>query len=249
MLTFLRKIRRSMIGSGSAGKYLLYAIGEIALVVIGILIALQINNWNEKKKTDALELKLLQEVYYSLENSSFDFVIMQNSLANSSASIILNHFKKNLPYSDTLGSHFIRSTSWWSEELDKTAYETAKQYGLYFIKNDSARTKLSKLYEVEENILNELEKQQHDFHFSTSSVFLSENFERHNFSNNTILSPVDQSVFIPIDYEDLKKNKRFNYLIKTKQRGRENLISWQLRITNHIEQIKAHLKSEISQYQ
>ena len=48
MLTFLRKIRKSLIESGIARKYLLYAIGEIALVVIGILIALQINNWNEK---------------------------------------------------------------------------------------------------------------------------------------------------------------------------------------------------------
>lgn len=60
MLTFLRKIRRSLIESspaiasakvgGSARKYLLYAIGEIALVVIGILIALQINNWNTEKR-------------------------------------------------------------------------------------------------------------------------------------------------------------------------------------------------------
>ena len=50
MITLLRKIRRSLIESGSARKYLLYAIGEIALVVIGILIALQINNWNERVK-------------------------------------------------------------------------------------------------------------------------------------------------------------------------------------------------------
>tara|TARA_Y100000385_G_C13099534_1_gene643585 strand:- start:2936 stop:3121 length:186 start_codon:yes stop_codon:yes gene_type:complete len=50
MLTLLRKIRKSLIDSGSSRKYLLYAIGEIALVVIGILIALQINNWNESRK-------------------------------------------------------------------------------------------------------------------------------------------------------------------------------------------------------
>lgn len=50
MLSFLRKIRRSLIDSGSARKYLLYAVGEIILVVIGILIALQINNWNEARK-------------------------------------------------------------------------------------------------------------------------------------------------------------------------------------------------------
>lgn len=51
MITFLRRMRRSFIGSGSTRKYILYAIGEIALVVIGILIALQINNWNEERKT------------------------------------------------------------------------------------------------------------------------------------------------------------------------------------------------------
>jgi hypothetical protein len=50
MLTFLRKIRKSLIENGSTRKYILYAIGEIALVVFGILIALQVNNWNENRK-------------------------------------------------------------------------------------------------------------------------------------------------------------------------------------------------------
>ena len=50
MLTFFRRIRKGLLGNGATSKYLLYAIGEIALVVIGILIALQINNWNEEQK-------------------------------------------------------------------------------------------------------------------------------------------------------------------------------------------------------
>lgn len=50
MIKFFRKIRRNLIREGKTGAYLKYAIGEIALVVIGILIALQINNWNEAKK-------------------------------------------------------------------------------------------------------------------------------------------------------------------------------------------------------
>ena len=52
MIKFFRKIRQNMIKENKVSKYILYAIGEIILVVIGILIALQINNWNEEKKTN-----------------------------------------------------------------------------------------------------------------------------------------------------------------------------------------------------
>jgi|TARA_R110000737_G_C14509985_1_gene473452 hypothetical protein len=46
MIKFFRKIRQNLVSKGNTGKYLKYAIGEIILVVIGILIALSINNWN-----------------------------------------------------------------------------------------------------------------------------------------------------------------------------------------------------------
>lgn len=58
-----------MIESGSSKKYLLYAIGEIALVVIGILIALQINNWNEWKKDREEEHQLIQNLHTEFVNS------------------------------------------------------------------------------------------------------------------------------------------------------------------------------------
>ncbi|WGK65857.1 DUF6090 family protein [Croceiramulus getboli] len=51
MIKFFRHIRQSMIDQNRTRKYLLYAVGEIILVVIGILIALQINNWNENRKS------------------------------------------------------------------------------------------------------------------------------------------------------------------------------------------------------
>lgn len=49
MIKFFRHIRKQLLGEGKTAKYFKYAIGEIVLVVIGILIALQINNWNEKR--------------------------------------------------------------------------------------------------------------------------------------------------------------------------------------------------------
>lgn len=51
MFKFFRKIRQNLLSEGKTTKYFKYAVGEIVLVVIGILIALQINNWNEERKT------------------------------------------------------------------------------------------------------------------------------------------------------------------------------------------------------
>mgnify|MGYP001591841413 CR=1 FL=1 len=55
MIKFFRRIRQGLLSENKFSKYLLYAIGEIILVVIGILIALQINNWNEKRKNDNIK--------------------------------------------------------------------------------------------------------------------------------------------------------------------------------------------------
>ena len=61
-----------MVESGSARRYLPYALGEIALVVIGILIALQINNWNENRKDRRLEqryvLQLMSDIQFDLRS-------------------------------------------------------------------------------------------------------------------------------------------------------------------------------------
>ncbi|MGW9686967.1 DUF6090 family protein [Flagellimonas sp. 2504JD1-5] len=66
MLKFFRKIRQKLLSENKLSKYLIYAIGEIILVVIGILIALQINNWNESKKLRNVEKAYLNEVRNNL---------------------------------------------------------------------------------------------------------------------------------------------------------------------------------------
>ena len=62
MITLFRRIRQRLIESGSFTKYLLYAVGEILLVVIGILIALQVNNWNEENKMERKVSQALSEI-------------------------------------------------------------------------------------------------------------------------------------------------------------------------------------------
>mgnify|MGYP001817630242 FL=1 len=57
MLRFFRKLRQRLFTENKFSKYLLYALGEIALVMIGILLALQVNNWNEERKQRQVEIK------------------------------------------------------------------------------------------------------------------------------------------------------------------------------------------------
>ena len=70
MIKFFRKIRQNLLSDGKTGKYLKYAIGEILLVVIGILIALQINNWNENLKNRLAEKRYVSDLIEDLKNDA-----------------------------------------------------------------------------------------------------------------------------------------------------------------------------------
>ncbi len=81
MIKFFRKIRQNLImenktspndSVGRAGKYFKYAIGEIILVVLGILIALQINNWNEEKKNHQLRAYYMNSIKNDLKKDTID---------------------------------------------------------------------------------------------------------------------------------------------------------------------------------
>lgn len=68
MIQFFRKIRQKLLSEGNTGKYLKYALGEIILVVIGILIALSINNWNEDRKSEARKQDYYVQLLDDLNN-------------------------------------------------------------------------------------------------------------------------------------------------------------------------------------
>jgi len=66
MIKFFRHIRQNLIMENKTGKYLKYAIGEIVLVVIGILIALQVNNWNEERRDSKTLISILENEKISI---------------------------------------------------------------------------------------------------------------------------------------------------------------------------------------
>ena len=86
MIKFFRKIRQKLLTENKFRKYLVYAIGEIVLVVIGILIALQINNWNTEQKIEKEEISILNnllESLYSAKEQSDIEIFNENQLRES----------------------------------------------------------------------------------------------------------------------------------------------------------------------
>ena len=74
MIKFFRHIRKSLIEDNKMGKYFKYAIGEILLVVIGILIALQVNNWNTERKKQITQTNYLEEIKANLEDDLLEIL-------------------------------------------------------------------------------------------------------------------------------------------------------------------------------
>jgi len=89
MIKFFRKIRQKLLTENRFSKYLIYAIGEILLVVIGILIALSINNWNESKKDRITERDFLISIQNDLKQ---DTVFLSGQIKNSKFFLSRYHF-------------------------------------------------------------------------------------------------------------------------------------------------------------
>ena len=130
-------------------RYLLYALGEMLLVVIGILIALQIDNWNENRKDRALELTLLEEVHTALEN---DLQMVENWLStlektNQSFIRVVELKAEKQDTFDELYEHLSRVQSYGIMlSFTKSPYEGLMSIGLDKIKNPELRQQLSSFY-------------------------------------------------------------------------------------------------------
>ncbi|MEH1008893.1 hypothetical protein VDP25_14200 [Winogradskyella sp. ECml5-4] len=146
MIKFFRKIRQNLLSENKFRKYLIYAIGEIILVVIGILIALQLNNYNDALNKNDFERK-------ALLNLKLDFEYNQSELNKSIAE--LKEIKKNsFIILDNTGSKY--QASFDIDSLLQSVGNVPKYYpqngflldlinsgNLGIIKNDILRNKLS----------------------------------------------------------------------------------------------------------
>ena len=155
MIKFFRKIRQRLLtenkSSSSAGrfsKYLIYAIGEVVLVVIGILIALNLNTNNENKKLVVQEIKILKEIKSELSVALKD---VKEDLKNHernlrSTEIIYNSILHKESYNDSLEKHYSYLSGTEEFLARQSAFESLQSIGLEIISNDTIRHDIATAY-------------------------------------------------------------------------------------------------------
>lgn len=148
MIKFFRKIRHRLLTENKFSKYLLYAIGEIVLVVIGILIALSINNWNENRKEITQEQKILKAIYsdFSFNQLEIDQNIEETKRTVAGTDRALELFQRaNKDINMATADNALRTLMSFStfHPSEGALNDLINAGHLNIIKNDSLRDKLS----------------------------------------------------------------------------------------------------------
>lgn len=146
---FFKSPRVDAIASSKLGRYVVYALGEILLIFVGITLAISFENATESRKKEELNLGLIEGVRQSLE-ANVDQLTSNleedeghlNSLVN-----VINAIDSSSEWSDSLSLEFTDAMYWTSPFLATAGYESLKQAGLHNVKDPVVRTEMIHLFE------------------------------------------------------------------------------------------------------
>ena len=176
MIKFFRKIRQNLLSEGKTGKYFKYAIGEIILVVIGILIALQINNWNESNNLSKKELALLVNLKNDIKADIIDLT-KQDSIYSKfadEAAIGINLFYKAKSIKDIANVSKLTTQQWDDLYINQNTYnEMISSGSMYRIKNENLKEIIIKHYlnvDADRYYIREVSKEQSHLYVKTSEM-------------------------------------------------------------------------------
>ena len=148
MINFFRKKRKSLADDNKTLKYARYAFGEIALVVVGILIALNINNWNDHRKDKVYEQEILLLINQNLKSDSLSLTkeLFKSKKAIELTDKLLEEVsQKN--YNDSLNKWMGDIISFERFKSQSSAFEVLKAKGIETISDNKLQLALISYYD------------------------------------------------------------------------------------------------------
>lgn len=268
MIKVFKNIRKTLLAEGKTGKYLKYAIGEIILVVIGILIALQINDWSSQKKRNQLETILLSEISAEIDkvyqDATQDLKLLK--FGQRSYGRIMKYVRQNASYADSMKMDFywlIRDEYIYPKEA---VYGKIKQEGVDIIRNDSIKMLIQDLYEshfprikinntyypnlehffypyYQDHFIPNMEIDKEDSLMSSNHKMIKLPRKLIDISGDTIAYNLG---FIPKNFDLLKKDGKFLMLLEESNRARNYKIGSYSLTISQIEKVQELIKKELS---
>ncbi len=229
MIKFFRKIRQNLLNEGKTARYFKYAIGEILLVVIGILIALQLNNWNERRKLEIEEIKMLKNLQLNLQADieSFENAKTVHSTTAKSIDRIFNFFEKDMAYDDSLKYDFHRTTRLWTPQINDSVYQALKSQGLDLIYNDTLSKNIIVYYSYSSTSYQQAIHDYRTIIMESNKEIISERFDSLWNGDYTTYRKTQKyedfnGYMVPIDYEALKHDRKYRFYLS----GLKNQLYW-----------------------
>ncbi len=215
MIKFFRRIRQRLLSENKFSKYLIYAFGEIILVVIGILIALQINTWNQNRIDLKIEKQLLSELLENLEVNELRLKksIEEEYRTGKSIQFVVEVLENKSVYNDSMNYHFGRADFTSDIVIAKTAFEAIKSRGFQIISSDALRKEIIDLFDSEYTVLLAQTVRLEDQFWPNAALPL---FHKHFRLIEMKARTFDKTLYDakPIDYDALLQDEVYINMIK-----------------------------------
>jgi len=236
---------------------LLYALGEIAIIIIGILVAVQVNNSNERKQERDTQIELLNAIQAELEtdfnNLSADLDVHKGQVHSSQ--IIIDHLKNNLPYHDSLSQSFLGTSMSTILVINKGGFETLKSLGVGVIDNLNLRKEIIYMYDGYYSLLGDFSKDLSiNYQHGLNNIFNSRFEEAENY--DLLLGEQWEGIagvggMIPLNFEALKNDSEYLYYLKTRKNTHKLYITFLeealVKITEVVLDIEKELMKKIGE--
>lgn len=201
MFYLLRKIRMALLGNRNISKYLLYAVGEVFLVVIGISIAVSIDEARKQKDARELEKEILVEIASNLQEDIEllnDTTFIQSIIRANR--FVVDHLDGKSVNQDSIGFYYAKIFGGFIITLNNSGYNSLESIGMNLIEDQELRQKITKYYTGTFNVLLDASNRDNRFTSDIITPLIIEHIRSED---------AFYDLAYPVNYKELQKNNQF----------------------------------------